>query len=84
MFDVVKMYEKILAAARIIAAVPDPELIIVKLTHNIRLFLEDNTDKELSINSVKIPELNIFLEDGVLVCLPTRSPVISRNLDSYY
>jgi len=29
MLDVVKIYEKILAAARIIAAVPDPSLVIV-------------------------------------------------------
>ncbi len=31
MLDVVKIYEKIQAAARIIAAIPDPTLVIVNL-----------------------------------------------------
>jgi ribosomal protein S2 len=31
MLDVVKIYEKIQAAARIIAAIPDPSLVIVSL-----------------------------------------------------
>ena len=33
MLDVVKMYEKIQAAARIIAAVPDPTLVIVNIIY---------------------------------------------------
>lgn len=81
MLDVVKIYEKIKAAARIIAAVPDPSLIVVYNIVNIRPFPEESTDKEPFINLHNILDLKMFQEDGLQVCLPIKLPKLSPNQD---
>jgi ribosomal protein S2 len=52
LLDVVKIYEKIKVAARIIASINDPNLIIVKFFVNPRPSLGEKLVKELFINSV--------------------------------
>jgi hypothetical protein len=56
MFNVQKQWEKIQAAARIIAEVADPSIIVVRTDHNpLRLLAKDPMVKELSISSLSTP-----------------------------
>jgi hypothetical protein len=74
LLDIQKTYEKIKVAARIIASIPDPSTITVRINKNFinklinRPFQEEPTDKELFTNSLNILGLYQFPEDGVLVC----------------
>lgn len=74
--NVAKTWEKLMLAARIIAAIPNPADILVNspIVNHFRLCQAENTPKELSLSSLPTLKPTTKEENGPLEPLPTRTP----------